>query len=129
MVCAKSNADPSALRLFFSRRSRKSVLVNLIRSLMERNNRVSNMVNQRFRLLIGNGLNFDFWFDNWIGKGDLKCLFPRIFALVKPNRILSPALVSGMMEHVVGMSSFEEILWTRNERFGRILFILLMRLF
>lgn len=53
VVCAKSNVDPSTLLLSLSRRSSKSVLVNLIGSLMERNDRVSNTASQRFRLLLG----------------------------------------------------------------------------
>lgn len=81
MVCAKRNVDPNSLSLTFCRRSRRSVLVNLIRSLMERNDIVPNLVSQDIRYLIDNGSNADFWLDNWTGKGDLKSNFPIIFAL------------------------------------------------
>lgn len=56
-------------------------MVNFIGSLLDRNERVSSLVSSEFRHLIRNGSNIDFWTDNWMGRGVLKIMFPRIFAL------------------------------------------------
>lgn len=48
---------------------------------MDRNGRTSDLIKQGFRVLIGNGFNVDFWLDNWTGRGSLKQIYPRIFAL------------------------------------------------
>lgn len=56
-------------------------MVNLIGSLLDRNDSIASIVSSRFRTLIGNGSNLDFWVDNWTGMEELKVLFPWIFAL------------------------------------------------
>lgn len=60
VVCAKSGADPNSLTLSFSTRSKKSSLINLIRSLLDRNNVVASAVSSRFRHLVRNGVHSDF---------------------------------------------------------------------
>lgn len=80
VVCAESDIDPYCLSFSFDRRSRGSTLVNLIGLLMDRNLRVSNLVSHGFKHLIGNGIHSEFWIDNWMGRGELKMMFPRIFA-------------------------------------------------
>lgn len=82
VVCAKSNAKPRSLIMPLNRRSRHSILVKLIGSLMDRNECVSGVTTESFRLLIGNGSNTDFWADNWTGKGVFKVLFPGIFPII-----------------------------------------------
>lgn len=42
---------------------------------------ISSMVSGGFRILISNGLHSDFWVDNRTGVGELRLVFPRIFAL------------------------------------------------
>lgn len=64
MVCAKSEANLDSLFVSFSRRSRCSVLVNLVGSLLDRYDRVSSMVIESFRIHVGNGSHFDFWVEN-----------------------------------------------------------------
>lgn len=53
---------------------------------MGRNSQVNTLINQRFRVLIGNGLNTDFWNDNWAGRESLKMIFPRIFVLTQVRK-------------------------------------------
>lgn len=81
MVCGKSEVDPNTLYLSFSRRNKRSTHVNLVGSLMDNNDRVSNVICRNFKHLISNGLHLDFWTDNWKGRREMKMLFPRIYAL------------------------------------------------
>lgn len=66
-----------------SRSSRKSTLFNLTRTLLDRNDRFSKLVQQGFRSFIGNDLNVEFWPDDWMGNGNLKDILPRVHALAK----------------------------------------------
>lgn len=81
VVCAKSGAGPSCLSLTCNRRSSKSTLVNIIGLLLDRNEKAAALVLGGFKYLIGNGSNSDFWCDNWTDRGELKVMFPMIFAL------------------------------------------------
>lgn len=85
-MCVRSGVDSNNLFLFFDRRSRESILVNLIGSLLDKRERVSTIVRSTFRHFIRNGLQFACWIDNWHGHGELKELFPRIFALDQINK-------------------------------------------
>lgn len=55
--------------------------MNVIGLLLDRNKSIASLVRAGFRHLNGNGLNSNFWIENWTGKGDLMELFLRIFEL------------------------------------------------
>lgn len=80
VVCIKSNIDPFRMLPIINRSIRKSLL-NLIGSILDKQDQVSSTVLQGFRPLITNGLNADFWSDNWTSLGHLKDSFYRKFAL------------------------------------------------
>lgn len=50
--------------------------------MLEINDGVFGLVQQGFKTIIGDGLNTDFWFDDWTVRGLLKKAFPHVFALV-----------------------------------------------
>lgn len=81
-MTAKSGVDPNRILPIVNSSSRKSLLVNFIGSLLNRNDKVSSLVQQGFKTIIGNGLNSDFWSDDWIRRGVLKEVFPRIYELI-----------------------------------------------
>lgn len=64
MVCVKSEAKSNSLSISFNRRSRWSVRVNLVGSLLDRSDRVSSIVREGFRLIVGSGLHSKFWANN-----------------------------------------------------------------
>lgn len=106
MVREKSGANPNFLFISFNRRSRRSTLINLIGSLLDRNERVSSIVRGRFRHLIGNGMYSNFWTDNWTGQGELKQFFPRIFALATDSHGFGITPVSLALTHAFPVSIF-----------------------
>ncbi|XP_050222686.1 uncharacterized protein LOC126672777 [Mercurialis annua] len=60
---------------------------------------------------LGNGVNIDFWQDNWTGDLSISTAFPRLFSLAKDNRI------SVMKAYSVEQNSFC-LRWNRNLRIG-----------
>lgn len=64
VVYTRSRVDLNTFSLSFKKKSRRSTLVNLIGSLLDRNARVSSIVSGDFRGLIDNGLQSDFWGDS-----------------------------------------------------------------
>lgn len=82
VVCNKSGMNPSRMMSITNRSIRKSSSINITGSMMDMKDQVFFIVLQCFRPLIRNGLNVNFWSNNWMGWSSLKKLFPRIFALV-----------------------------------------------
>lgn len=81
VVKAKSGTDPRSLILGLGGQSRKSSLVRVVRSLLDRNEQTSRCVYEGFRILSGNGQKTEFWSDDWTGQGVFRIQFPRIFAV------------------------------------------------
>lgn len=81
IVCAKSGIDPNRLLLFLDRLARNALLLSRISSTLDRNPNTSEIVQQGFGMIISNGLNANFWKDDWTGLDSLKKAFPRIYAL------------------------------------------------
>lgn len=57
LVSAKSGSNPRSLSMAVSSRSRKSTLVSLVGSLLDKDENISQIVSESFRLLIRNGQN------------------------------------------------------------------------
>lgn len=85
-----------------NRSTRNYVLFNLIGSMLDRNSIASELVQQRFRILIGNGLNADFWSYNWTELEPFKEAFPRIFALVIAKQWVVTNLAVGIQTLGIG---------------------------
>lgn len=81
VVCAKNEVDLGFLSIFFGGRGRRSILVNMVGSFLDRNDRVASLTRDSFMIQVGNGMNSDFWADNWTGLSELKGLFLRIVVL------------------------------------------------
>lgn len=64
IVYAKSGADPQIISFNVSRIGKRSTLINLVDSLLGGNDHAFSMVDQGFRILIGNGPIADFWTNN-----------------------------------------------------------------
>lgn len=60
VVCTRSQVDLSRILMVANGASMKSTLINLIGSLIDRNDNAFLLAQQGFRLLIGNGVNMDF---------------------------------------------------------------------
>lgn len=82
VVCAKSEADPSRMLPVVTRCNRKYSSVNLIGSFHDMNDKVTLLVQEDFRMLIGDSFNNNFWSNDWVDIGILKDMLPRVFAQV-----------------------------------------------
>lgn len=83
IVFARSGTDPNRMLPNIDQSSKRSILFNLIGTIMERNNKVPSLIGQDFIALLGNGLNANFWNDNWIGCGSFKLISPLSLALAR----------------------------------------------
>ena len=63
-MCAKSRVNSGCVLTMLNRSTRKSLLFNLVGSTLDRNLKASELVQQRFRILVGNGSHIDFWNDD-----------------------------------------------------------------
>lgn len=106
VVYAKSWADLNSLSIILSNRSRRSTLVSLLGSLLDRNNFVASIVSRRFRNLISDGM--DFWSNNWTGRGELKDLFLGFSLLRWVNKNQCLLLVNEKMALGIGWFSCTE---------------------
>lgn len=59
-MCTKGGIDPSRMFSHFNRSSKKSILINLIRLMFDRDEQVYSIAQLGFRTLLSNGLNVDF---------------------------------------------------------------------
>lgn len=59
----------------------KSILLGFIDAVLGKINKVKEVINQYFKVLIGDCQNTNFWNDNWMGRGQLCLCFLGIFML------------------------------------------------
>lgn len=64
VLSARSEVDSNRMLPLVNKSSMKSVLFNLIRIMLDRNDRASKLIHQGFRPLIGNGFNVNFLSDD-----------------------------------------------------------------
>lgn len=69
VASAKSSFDPRPLIMNLNGRNWKFLLVNLIGSLLDKENRVSRIARECFRILIGNSQDSNFWIEDWSVEG------------------------------------------------------------
>lgn len=81
MVCAKRRMSPGKILPVLGWPSKFLVLFRVISSMLSRHEWATTLVREHFRPMIGDGKHIDFWSKDWIGRGELKVIFPRIFAL------------------------------------------------
>lgn len=91
IMSAKNGADLNRLLPSFNSSAMESLLFNLIGLLLDINAKVFDLVHHWFRTITGNGLNAEFWSDDWIGLGPLKVIFLKIYAFlaVKQGKVAS----------------------------------------
>lgn len=61
VVSAKSGTSLRSLFLTFSGRNRRAILANLVGSFLDKNEKVLQIISDRFKLLIRNGRTHIFW--------------------------------------------------------------------
>lgn len=64
VVCAKSNGGPDRLMLALGNHNNNSVLLGFVESSIGRNGHVRDVVNKQFKILIGDGQDIDFSYDD-----------------------------------------------------------------
>lgn len=71
VVCTKSKRDSDSLLSTLRNMGNNSVLLSFVDSTLGRNDRDREVVNNEFRIIIGEGQDTDFWCNNWMGLGEL----------------------------------------------------------
>lgn len=67
-MCARSKGNLNSLIPALGS-GNKSVSLGFVDVGLGRNGRMKELINQQFRILIGDAQNTNFWNDNWTGKG------------------------------------------------------------
>lgn len=88
MLCAKSKGDSNSLMPVLGNKSNRSMLLRVIDVVIGRSGLTREVIQQQFRILIGDGNDTDFWNSEWIERCLLRICLSRIYALARSKSCL-----------------------------------------